>query len=171
MSATNLVDLAGLPAPIVSIAPAAGVGSTPASGVVIGGVCDMRYFHNATSLVAFFGPSISGQFRLQVQTSDATTSGSFTDPTSGMPVMPTNFVSGGILVVNSGNAQRSGGVYFGTFLRPHRYCRANILGSDEHDAPAGASFWAQSRRTGSGDGYTFSPALGTSGGYQGIGGF
>lgn len=165
MGAGTIVDLAGTAATFPSISPAAGVGATPASGVIIGMVCDLRDANNLTNIVAAFGPSTSGQFRVQVQTADAVTSGSFTDPTSGLAVMPTNLLSGGILVVNSGNAQQSGGFAFGGFLSPHRYARCNVLSGDLFNAPVTVGIVKQAKRTTSGAGYTYSPASGVVGGF------
>lgn len=170
MSATTIIDLGGIACTVPSFGPAAGVGSTPASGVVIGMVADLRDYHMLTNVCAFFGPSTSGQFRLQVQTSDSTASGTFTDPTSGMAQFPTNLVSGGILIVNSGNINASGGVFFGGFQRLGRYARINCMSGDQFNAPVGASFVCQPHRTGSGPGYSMSPGSGISG-FQGVGGF
>lgn len=165
MSATTIVDIGQIDAFRPSIGPATGDGGTPASGVVIGMTADLRDHNNLTNVLAGFGTSISGQFRLQVQTSDSDTSGNFTDPTSGLPVFPTNMLSGGILVINSGNNQASGGFFAGGFLRPHRYARVNILSGDQFNAQVVAGFLCQPKRTGSGAGYTYSPGSGTVGGF------
>jgi hypothetical protein len=165
MSATTIVDLGNSVTFFPSVSPDAGVASTPASGVIIGGVMDMLHVNNLTNVIVGFGPSTSGQFKVQVQTSDATTSGSFTDPTSGLAVMPTNMLSGGIYVVNSGNSARSGGFDSVGFLRPHRYARVNVMSGDLFNAPVTVGALAGRKRTGSGDGYSFSPGSGTVGGF------
>lgn len=150
----------------------AAVGDTPASGVVIGLVADMRDVNMLSHVICAFGNSTSGQFKLQVQTSPDTNSGNFTDPTSGLLRMTTNLLSGGILVVNSGNNQASGGFFRGGFLRPadHRYARVNIMSGDQFNASVQAGLEAWAKRTGSGPGYSFSPASGASG-FAGVGGF
>jgi hypothetical protein len=165
MSATTVVDLGNSVNFYPCVSPAAGVGSTPASGVIIGMVADMLHANNLTSVITAAGPSSSGQWRVQVQTSDSTASGTFTDPTSGLEVMPTGFVSGGIFIINSGNVQASGGFAAAGFLRPHRYARANVLGSNEHNAPVTVGLLGARKRTGSGDGYSYSPSSGVVGGF------
>lgn len=164
MSANLLVDLANtsLPStsgnPNLSIGPANGVGGSPASGIIIGQIVDLRYADTYCNIVVGAGPSISGQFKLAVQTSDATTSGSFTDPTSGLPVFPGAMQSGGVFIFNSGNTQmNSGGFGFGAFVRPHRYARINCLSGDQFNAPIIAGFVSQLRTVGSGGGFTASP--------------
>ena len=165
MSAGLIVDLANTSIMYPSISPANGVGASPASGVIVGMIADLRDSNTFTNLVAAFGPSTSGQFRVQIQTADDTNSGSFTDPTSGLAVMPTNFLSGGIMVVNSGNAQQSGGFLGAGFLSPHRYARAVVMSGDQFNAPVTVGFIKQAKRTGVGPGYSYSPALGTIGGF------
>jgi hypothetical protein len=173
----GLVDLGNQLLILPSIMPNAGVlattvsGTCPASGESVGMICDMRDANYATNLIAAFGASISGQFKVQVQTSDDTVSGNFTDPTSGLQRMPTGFLSGGIAVFNSGNAQAaSGGFAAMAFLRPHRYARARLLSGDQFSSVTLIGLAGAQKRTGSGPGYSQSPALGTSG-FQGVGGF
>lgn len=158
MSASTLIDLGNTAILYPSICPAAGVGATPASGVIVGGIADLRDSNNFTNLVVGFGPSTSGQFRVLVQTADDTLSGSFTDPTSGLQVMPTGFLSGGVFVINSGNSQLSGGFAAAGFLSPHRYARALVMSGDQFNAPVVAGFFKQAKRTGVGPGWTNSPA-------------
>lgn len=169
----GLVDLGNTLMHVPSIMPANGVGSSPASGEIVGLYGDLRDANCATNLmVAHAGVASGLQFRVQVQTSLATTSGTFTDPTSGLQRMPTGFLSGGILVCGSGGAFVSGGVTRGAFMRPgdHRYVRARILSGDNTAVPVYAGFDAASKRTGIGPGYSFSPASGMSG-FNGVGGF
>lgn len=167
MSATTIVDLGGSALHGPSISPAAGVGSTPASGVIIGMPVDLRDANNATNVILTFGGSISGQFRAQVQTSRTLNSGDFTDPTSGLIAFPKNVQSGGIITVNSGNGQASGGGFIAYFLRPEeaRYARVNILSGDQFNAPVAAILLGQAKRTTSGPGYTMSPGSGGVGGF------
>lgn len=175
MSANLLIDLNATGDYAISIASATGVGSTPASGVIIGAITDMI---NANTFCNVFvaGGATSGPLGIQVQCSDTTTSGSFTDPTSGLLQMPTNFSSGGILWVNSGlwasgnqplspavdNAPIfcSGGVMFGAFQRPQRYARLIAL-SGTFTANVMAGFISNLKMTGSGGGYSLSPSSGS----------
>ena len=124
-------------------------------------------------------PSVySGQLRIQVQCSDVDTSGNYTDPTSGLPQFPTNFSSGGILWINSGGLTGaisdasssgtpnsghgvSGGfVAFAGFQRVGTFVRANALAGDFYEGSLSVGFVSQSRTTGSGGGYTYSPGSG-----------
>jgi hypothetical protein len=169
----GLVDLGNTLLHAVSICSTSVLsGGSPASGEIIGVIGDMRDANFATNLCVHFGFSQSGSFRVQVQTAADTNSGSFQDPTSGLQRMPTNFLSGGIILCNSGTSFGSGGIQWGCFLRPgdHRYVRARVLSGDQMNSPFSANFEGAAKRTGSGPGYSFSPASGTSGS-AGIGGF
>lgn len=169
----GMVDLGNTLTHVASVTPVNGVGSTPASGEIVGAYGDLRDANNATNLIVAHAGVASGlQCRVQVQTASDTNSGSFTDPTSGLQRMPTGFLSGGILVCGSGAAYVSGGATRGAFLRPadHRYVRARVLSGDAMAVPVYAGFDAASKRTGSGPGYSYSPASGSSG-FQGVGGF
>lgn len=159
MSASLIVDMGStLVQPTVSIAPAVGVGGTPASGVIIGMPWDGLYGNTATQLAVTAGPSISGQFKVQVQCSDSLASGSFTDPTSGLAQMPGFFLSGGIVVVNSGNVFASGGTFLTYFQRPQRYARAVIMSGDQNNSPVNCNFYSQLKVSYSGIGASQSPA-------------
>lgn len=116
----------------------------------------------------------SGQLRVAVQTADVTTSGSFTDPTSGLNQIPPPFQSGGLLIINSGGIMngiyssgtsgyfvQSGFSAFAAFQRPHRYARAVVLSGDFYWGPLAISFVSQYRTTGSGGGFTLSPGSGS----------
>lgn len=118
----------------------------------------------------------SGQVSVRVQTSDDTTSGSFTDPTSGLGQIPISFVSGGVLICNSGlpgsgystgtapvasaPLSCSGDIFFGAFQRPHRYARM-ILDSGSFPNWIIGGFLSNARVTGSGGGQTQSPGSGS----------
>ncbi|MCC6425107.1 MAG: hypothetical protein IT447_16660 [Phycisphaerales bacterium] len=169
MSASYLVDLGGTSnlnyVGGTSIAPANGVGSTPASGVIIGQPVDLLFANTFCNLLVVGGVSQSGSFQVAVQTSDSTASGSFTDPTSGMPsaAFPTSFLSGGISIVNSGASVsgspfNSGINWAAGFQRPGRYARAVILSGNLTNAPVWVGFVSQMKVTGSGAGFTWSPA-------------
>ncbi len=167
MSASYLVDLSTVTI-LPSIVPAAGVGGTPASGVIVGLPVDLLYANTYTQLLVTGGVSTSGSFKVMVQTADVLTSGSFTDPTSGMPAgaYPTGFLSGGILVCNSGGAtsgspNNSGIVTAGAFQRPHRYARAIIMSGDQTNSPITVLVLGQTKTTGSGGGFSYSPGSGT----------
>src|SRR4051812_20421899 len=107
------IDLTNEFVTVGSIQAANGVGASPASGETVGVYGDLRDSNMLTHLVVSFGPSLSGSFRVQAQTSPDTSSGNFTDPTSGLQRMPTNLLSGGILLVNSGTGNVSGNTVFG----------------------------------------------------------
>lgn len=178
MPASVIVDLGNIAQHQNTISPVNGVDSTPASGQIVGQVVDLVNAHMLTNLVVAGGPS-SGIFRIVVQTSDAVTSGSFTDPTSGLAQMPTAFLSGGVLVVNSGlwasgtQGLPTGGVIdsaplfcsgatqIAGFQRPQRYARAMVLSGGAFNQPITAAFVAQLHSPGSGFGFTYSPTSGT----------
>ncbi len=173
MSANLTVDLRGGANYRTSIAAAAG--TSPSSGTLVGQIVDVLPQNTSTNVVVWGGPS-SGNFYVQVQTSDGVTSGSFTDPTSGLAQLPSAFLSGGLVLVNSGiwssgnasisspvdnaTAFCSGGIEFAAFQNPNRYARALIL-SGSFNQLAGVGFIGQKRTTGSGGGFSFSPGSGT----------
>lgn len=176
MSANLVVDLGNTTHLEVSIASAIGVGGTPASGQIVGEIVDLNDANTFCNAYVAGGPT-SGIFSMAVQTSDSLTSGSFTDPTSGLAQLPTSFLSGGVFVVNSGigNSGRgggtvppvsgapafcSGGLQAAGFQRPHRYARLMALSGGSFDATVVAGFITQSRTTGSGGGFTLSPSSG-----------
>lgn len=180
MSASLLVDLGNTCQQSATIAPAVGVGSTPASGAIIGLPVDMLNADTYCNIQVAGGPG-SGAFTVQVQTSPTALSGSFTDPTSGFPQgsLPTSFQSGGLFIVNSGlwrsgtyggpvgpgvnNAPIfcSGGVMAAAFLNNNRYVRANILSGAVYGSPVTVNVIANLRTTGSGGGFTLSPTSGS----------
>jgi hypothetical protein len=122
---------------------------------------------------ALFG---SGAIEVRVQTSDSVTSGTFTDPTSGLAALPTTLVSGGVFFANSGlwasgysslsapvnNAPLfcSGGIQFAAFQRPHRYARL-VYNSGVYLNPITAGFISNKKTTGSGAGFTYAPGSGS----------
>ena len=146
---------------IVGDPVASGVGPNPCSGAIIGAAVDMLLSDTYTSLFVAGGRTLSGLMRVGIQTSDATTSGSFTDPTSGLAALPGAFQSGGLLWINSGGGLFSGFLTGASFQRPHRYARAVVLSGDFYSAPMQIGFFAQLRTTGSGQGFTYSPSSGT----------
>lgn len=161
MSASLLIDLGNTCSLDDSISPAVGVGSTPASGVIVGVPVDLNNSNSYCNLLVIAGQSLSGQFKVLVQNSDSTTSGTFTDPTSGLAQLPTSFLSGGVFVVNSGGALSSGGIVSAAFQRTGRYVRAVVMSGDQNNSPVTAGFVSQLRTTGSGAGYSLSPGSGT----------
>lgn len=161
MSASLLVDLNATTLDVVSIATASGGGTLPASGAIVGNAVDMITAGTFTNLFVAAGLSQSGALRVAVQTSDSTTSGTFTDPTSGLAQLPTWFQSGGVIWINSGGAGlSSGNFYCAGFLNPNRYARAIILSGDFYNGPTSVGFINNYRVTGSGGGYTLSPTSG-----------
>lgn len=174
MSANLVVDLRNTTQHQPTIVDTVGVASSPASGEIVGRVVDLLNAGVYCNMLVKGGPS-SGVLQVQVQTSDSTASGTFTDPTSGLAAFPAGFHSGGILIVNSGlwasgnplgppvnNAPLfcSGGMAFGAFQRPHRYARAIAL-SGAFDANVAVSFISQLLTAGSGFGSTQAPGSGS----------
>lgn len=181
MSANLVVDLAGtcllqstLPPNIGTIGSGGFVDSFR-SGIMIGQVVDMLNADTYTNLLAFGTAVTSGPLVLQVQTADATTSGSFTDPTSGLPQFPQFLLSGGLLYVGlsgtganygtygafvSGQAILSGFAVGAAFQRPGRYARVNVL-SGFYAGPLQVALVGNLKTTGSGGGFTTSPSSGT----------
>lgn len=170
MSANLVVDLGGTCQMQVSAQAQFG----GASGVVIGEIVDMLDANTATQVIVNAGPG-SGLIMVAIQTSDQTTSGSFTDPTSGLPTddLPGKVASGGIFVVNNGLAVSgrnpfgtpagnnvapfsSGGMDATYFLRPHRYARLNIISGGLNPSVT-ASLLGNLKTVGSGGGFTQSP--------------
>lgn len=145
------------------------------SGQLVGDIVDMINADTFTNVYVAGKSVTSGPLRVGIQTSDdATTSGSFTDPTSGLQIMPTNFSSGGWLIIGqsgtnpgifnpgdsvSGQFLLSGFMAAAGFLRPHRYCRL-VYGSGFADGPIQAGFIGNLRTVGSGGGFSFSPTSG-----------
>jgi hypothetical protein len=135
--------------------------ATPASGVIVGQVVDFLQANVFTNLFVGVGPNLSGPCKVLVQTADVTTSGSFTDPTSGLPAMPTAFQSGGIFWAGSGGNAASGVWQAAGFQSPHRYGRAIVMSGDLTNSLVTAGFIKQRRTTGSGAGFTYSPGSGS----------
>lgn len=158
MAASLIVDLgpAAVHLPSINV-----VNAFPCSGAVIGDVVDMKEANTFTNMYFVHSITQSGLLRLAIQTSDATTSGSFTDPTSGLARFPTNIQSGGLVWINSGTTTlKSGDLDFVGFQRPHRYARVIALSGDFFQAVLGAGFVGQRRTTISGAGFTYSPQSG-----------
>lgn len=187
MSANLVVDLRNTTSYWASIAQRTIAASGVGTGVVVGKIVDLLHANTFTQVYAAGNDFSSGEVRILLQTSDATTSGSFTDPTSGLPAgaFPPGIHSGGVFLLNSGLWQSggqlgasvsgvsrfaSGGLEFGAFLRPHRYARLVLLSGTgngiafQSGATLTAGFVANLKTTGSGAGFTQSPASGVSGG-------
>lgn len=159
MSANLIVDLGNSAQLTPSIV---NVNAFPCSGAIIGNTVDLLQADTYCNLIIAGGLSQSGQLRIQVQTSDATTSGSFTDPTSGLTQLPTSFSSGGVYFINSGSSALQSGFYRSpAFQRPHRYARAIAMSGDFWQSTLTAGFVSQLRTTGSGGGFVYSPSSGT----------
>lgn len=178
MAAGLIVDL-GSTAWAYNTISSVGAGSGiayAASGAIVGTVGNALQANTFCNVqvagTAVFG---SGQLRIAVQTSATNTSGTFTDPTSGLPQMPTWFSSGGILIINSGGllggtrgalqsgqAMQSGFCEFAAFLRPasNQFVRAIVLSGDFYAGDLSVNFISQLKTTGSGGGFTLSPSSG-----------
>lgn len=151
------------------------VGAGSGFGGLVGEIIDLGHGNTNCQVYCAGIQGGSGSLPLLVQTSDLLTSGSFTDPTSGLAQMPSILASGGVFVANSGlwvsggvtmtapvdNAPLfcSGGIMFGHFQRPHRYARLVAL-SGAFPAGYSAGFVTNSRTVGSGGGSTQSPGSG-----------
>lgn len=171
MSASLLVDLYDTCLMGLSL-PTNGSGTFfAASGVVIGQSVDLLNANTFCNLAMFGLASASGDLRVQVQTSDFDTSGSFTDPTSGLAQLPTIFASGGIVAIASGSNSVLGQGLSGQFMlsgwalgagfqRPARYARVNLVSGTYVGAFTGA-FISQLKTTGSGAGFSYLPTSGT----------
>lgn len=176
MSASYLVDLENTTIQGVSILGTpvlSGALVAPCSGAIIG---QSLNFINGNTFTNVFvtGVTASGVLRVQVQTSDTDTSGTYTDPTSGLPQLPTSFSSGGLLIINSGgagggdigalvsgNAVASGFFTAAGFQRPGQFVRANLLSGDFGAGPLVVGFISNLKVTGSGGGFSYLPTSGT----------
>lgn len=173
--ASHLVDLGNTCQSTPSIVPTAvlsGGITSPTSGAIIGTGVDMTDSNSYCNL--FVGGHLSGTLRVTVQCSDTDVSGSYTDPTSGFSVFPGAFLSGTTLWLNSGGdggllgAVVSGqncnsGFYVAQgFIRTGVFVRAIMVsGAGQGAGPITAGFISQSRATGSGGGFSFSPTGGS----------
>lgn len=179
MSANLVVDIGGTCVTLPSLPGGAALSPSGQfcglSGQLVGDIVDLLNANTFTN-VYVHGQQIgvgSGPLLIGIQTSDSTASGSFTDPTSGLPpgAMPTAFSSGGWLIVGSGggvlSAQVSGqNVNSGFcaaagFLMPHRYARLLIGSGSTYIGPVAGSFIKQQKTTGSGGGFSQSPLAAT----------
>lgn len=176
MSASTLVDLQNTCQRAVSIQGdfvLSGAAVFPCSGAVIGQIVDLLHADTYCNLFVC-GISASGQLRAQVQCSDTATSGSMTDPISGLTDRPGAFASGGILWINSGGT--TGGLLNGLvsgeaiasgffvaqgFIRVGRFARVNFLSGDFAAGALTAGFISQRKTTSSGGGFTLLPGSGT----------
>lgn len=140
------------------------------SGTLVGDYVDLANGNtNCNIWIAGVNKVASGGPIIGVQTSPDTTSGNFTDPTSGFAVgdLPSWMTSGGLFRVgasgypSSAANLQSGFIAFGHFQRPHRYARLNHLAGGTYVGPIQAGFITNLRTTGSGAGFTYSPSSGT----------
>lgn len=165
MSASLVVDLAASAVlqPSISADPLLSGGSPfAASGGLVGGIVDLNNANTYCNLYVTAGQCYSGNCRIAVQTSDSTTSGTFTDPTSGLAALPTTFQSGGLLWLNSGGGSQLSGMFeCAAFQRPHRYARAVLLSGGFFAGTLSVGFISQRRSVGSGGGFTYLPGSGT----------
>lgn len=139
------------------------------SGTLVGDYIDLKDGNtNCNIWVAGDGAVNSGGPIIGVQTSPDTTSGNFTDPTSGYALsdLPSWMSSGGLFRCHASgypdsvaNAQ-SGFIAFGHFVRPHRYARLNFVGG-AYVGPIQAGFITNKRTIGSGGGFSYSPGSGS----------
>ncbi len=165
MSASYVLDLYHATRMVPSITQTNLSGTWNSSGVIVGDVVDLLHAHGYCNLLVTTGVSPSGVLRVSVQTSDTTTSGSFTDPTSGLVDFPTDFKSGALLWINSGGANfYSGNAVSAAFLRPHRYARALALSGGLFEGGFTATFIEQMHMTGTSGfaGFSLSPNSGVS---------
>jgi hypothetical protein len=148
------------------------------SGILIGDVVDLRDA-NTYCNVYVAGLSLgSGPLVIGIQASDSVLSGTFTDPTSGLPQFPRGVTSGGFLIIGSGAwaaAGDVGGVFssgvsgymvtsgfmaIAAFQRPQRYVRL-FVGSGFMDcAGLTGGFISQFKFVGSGPGFSYLPTSG-----------
>lgn len=169
MSASYVVDLGTT----CDYQPSVVVGS--GASFTVGNIVDLLHANTATQVVVAAGIGGSGVIEVRVQTSDSTTSGSFTDPTSGLAQMPGKMASGGVFFTNSGLYSSgnstpsapvdssplfcSGGMDFTYFQRTGRYARL-ILNSGFFPGAIYAGLLGQKKVVGSGAGFTYSPTSG-----------
>lgn len=175
MSASTLIDLGGtcqLSQTIAGGATTSGV-ILAASGGTIGQSCFMPYSDNYCNVLITGLPAYaSGQLRIAVQGADNDVSGQYTDPTSGLAVLPTWFSSGGILWLNSGGllggtiGAAASGDYIASgfaeaaaFQRPNAYVRANVVSGDFYAGTLVVNFISQFKTTGSGGGQSQQPLV------------
>lgn len=147
----------------------------------IGRIVDLANAHINTNVFVNVVGGLSGVLPIRLQTSDLTTSGSFTDPTSGLPAFPVQgrVSSGGVFWANSGlyasgNSTPyalaadaplfcSGGTAWASFQRPHRYARAILTSGTAAIAAAIVTVGFMGQKIGgvSGGGFTLAPSSGT----------
>lgn len=142
------------------------------SGMIVGDVVDLKDGNTNCNIfiLAKAAAPLSGAALISVQTSPDTTSGNFTDPTSGYAVgdLPSWISSGGIFRVgasgypDSAANVASGAIAFGHFVRPHRYARlTHAPGTSTFVGAVTAGFITNKRTIGSGGGFSFSPSSGS----------
>lgn len=173
MSASLVVDLGNTCDFRPSVIVASG------SDLTVGNIVDLLGADTNTQVFVAAGPvGGSGIIEVRIQTADVTTSGDFSEPTSGKPAgsFNTKVTSGGVFFTNSGLYASgysspsapvddaplfcSGGIDFAHFQRPHRYARL-ILNSGSFPGPIIAGFLGQKLTVGSGGGFTLAPGSGS----------
>jgi hypothetical protein len=170
MSASYLVD------PAQTLDYPGSISTISGQNTIVGNIVDMLHANTYTGVwVAGLG---SGPIQIQIQTSDDTVSGNYTDPTSGLAAFPVNVVSGGIFWANSGLygsgnyspaapvsgacLLASGGITFCSFQRPQRYARLlAISGNVNIGLTFTAGFIGQKKTVFSGGGFSYSPTSGS----------
>ena len=170
MGATTLAYPSLTAAPVVESGLFAGL-----SGRTVGGIVNLNNANTYCNVFVGGTPAInSGILIIQVQTSTGTTSGSFTDPTSGLTTFPTSFASGGNLILGSGGTganalwgtavsgqnMNSGFMAFAAFQRDKQYARL-IFNSGFYLGSLYAGFVSNLRTVGSGGGFTYAPGSGS----------
>lgn len=178
MGAGLVIDLNGQVDRFPSICNVSG-----GAAVVVGQIVDLANADTYCNVYLAAGGGISGVIPLTVQTSDSTTSGSFTVPQSGLAAAPQSitgegftlsgvwwgnsglYASGNISpfnsVVDNAPALCSGGIQFASFQRNARYARLVAFSGNDYSI-YNAGFISQKRTAGSGYGYTWNPQSGGS---------
>jgi len=168
----NMGNVQSLPGPVV-ISPSGQLCGL--SGLLVGASIDLLHADTFCNLVVAGTPVlVSGPLVIGVQCSDVDTSGTFTDPTSGLAQLPTIFSSGGFVILGSGS---SGGIFgppvsgqcmmsgffqAAGFQRPQRFVRATFGGlTSFFVGDLNVGFISQRLTTGSGGGTTQLPGSGT----------
>jgi hypothetical protein len=181
MSANLALDLGGtcllqstLP-PNIGTIGSGGFVDAYRSGIMIGQTVDMINADTYCNVLVLGTMVTSGPLLLAVQDSDSTTSGNFTDPTSGLPQFPQFVSSGGQVYIGqsgtganygtlgafvSGQSPLSGFAVAFAFQRKQRYVRVNMQ-SGFYAGPLQVAVLGNLKYTGSGGGYNWYPGSGT----------
>ncbi|MDE2098079.1 MAG: hypothetical protein KGL39_12570 [Patescibacteria group bacterium] len=176
MSANLIVDLGNTAIFQPSLISGNGVSGQVCgmSGVYVGQSVDFLHANTMCNVYITGNPALSsGNLIIGVQCSDSDTSGNYTDPTSGVAQLPSVFLSGGNVWINSGSTGgiyqsggysgsffQSGFIAFASFQRTQRFARL-LFNSGFYIGPLTAGFISQAKTTGSGGGFSFSPGSGS----------